>query len=63
MHVTLRKIQLFNNQHLQQLLKGIQKAQATTHPPKVRLPIKLDIMQDIKHLLLQKPQTYASTMI
>ena len=32
---------------LQQVIKGIQKEQAITRPPRVRLPITLDIMQGI----------------
>ena len=32
-------------------------------PPRVRLPITLSIMEDIKHLLLQKPQSYNTSMI
>lgn len=65
MHVSLEELQSFNQQltpRIQQTLKGIQKAQAATHPPKMRLPITLDIMQD-KHLLLRKPQSYTNIMI
>ena len=65
MHVTSGKLQHFNQQltpRLQQILKGIQKDQAGTHPPKVRLPIMLQILQDIKRLLSGKPQSYTNIM-
>ena len=65
MHVSSRQLQFFNQQltpRLQQTLKGIQKAQAATHPPKARLPITLDIMRDIIRLLSQKPQSYTNIM-
>ena len=65
MHVTSGKLQHFNQQltpRLQQILKGIRKDQAATHPPKVRLPITLQILQDIKRLLSGKPQSYTNTM-
>ena len=38
---------------LQQVIKGIQKKQAITRPPRVRLPITLDIMQGIQSVLAQ----------
>ena len=66
LHVAQGSLQYFNQQltpHLQQTLKGIQKTQTATNPPKPRLPITVDIMQDIKHLLLHKPQSYTNTMI
>ena len=65
MHVTSGKLQHFNQQltpRLQQILKGIRKDQAATRPPKVRLPITLQILQDIKRLLSGKPQSYTNTM-
>ena len=66
MHVTAGHHSKFNQQlspRLQQVLKGIQKTQAATQPPRIRLPITLSIMQDIKRLLLQKSQSYDNTMI
>lgn len=57
MHVTSGKLQHFNQQltpRLQQILKGIRKDQAATRPLKVQLPITLQILQDIKHLLSGK---------
>ena len=48
---------------LQQVLRGVQKIQAATMPPRVRLPITLTIMEDIKRLLQQKPQSYDNIMI
>ena len=65
MHVTSGKLQHFNQQltpRLQQILKGIRKEQAATHPPKVQLPITLQILQDIKHLLSGKPHSYTNVM-
>ena len=65
MHVTTRKLQHFNQQltpRLQQILKGIQRDQAATHPPKVQLLITLQIMQVIKRLLSGKPQSYTNVM-
>ena len=66
LHVTQGPLQYFNQQltpRLQQTLKGIQKTQTATNPPRPRLPITVDIMQDIKHLLLHKPWSYTNTMI
>ena len=48
---------------LQQVIKGIQKEQAITRPPRVRLPITLDIMQGIQSVLAQQPQKYYNIMI
>ena len=50
LHVTQGSLQYFNQQltpHLQQTLKGIQKTQTATNPPRPQLPITVDIMQDI----------------
>ena len=66
LHVTQGSLQYFNQQltlSLQQTLKGIQKTQTTTNPPRPQLPITVDIMQDIKHLLLHKPRCYTNTMM
>ena len=65
MHVISGKLQHFNQQltpRLQQILKGIRKDQAATRPPKVRLPITLQILQDIKRLLSGRPQSYTNTI-
>ena len=48
---------------LQQVIKGIQKEQAITRPPRIRLPITLDIMQGIHSVLAQQPQNYYNMMI
>lgn len=48
---------------LQLTLKGIQKSQIASHPPKVRLPITLQIMQDIKHYLAQQPQSHDNILL
>ena len=53
MHVSARLHNFFNAQltpHLQLTLKGTQKSQATGQPPRVRLPITLQIMGNIKAL-------------
>ena len=66
MHTTVGQHSYFSQQltpRLQQVLKGIQKAQSATQPSRVRLPITLSIMQDIKQLLLQKVQTRDNIMI
>ena len=66
MHVTVGQHSSFNHQltpRLQQVLKGIQKTQAATQSPRVRLPITLSIMQEIKRLLLKRPQSYDGIMI
>ena len=66
MHVTVGQHSSFNLQltpHLQQVLKGIQKTQAATQPPRTRLPITHFVMQKIKCLLLKRPQPYDNIMI
>ena len=66
MHVTAGQHSSFTQQltpRLQQVLKGIQKTQSITQPPWVRLPITLSIMQNMKHLLLQKPPSYDNVLI
>ena len=54
MHVSMGLHNFFNAQltpRLQLTLKGIQKNQASIHPPRVRLSITLQIMGSIKALL------------
>ena len=66
LHFTQGSLQYFNQQltpRLQQTLKGIHKTQTATNPQRPRLPITVDIMQDIKHLLLHKSRSYTNTMI
>ena len=66
LHVVQGSLQYFNQQltpRLQQTFKGIQRTLTATSPPRPQLPITVDIMQDIKHLLLHKPQSYTITMI
>ena len=66
LHVTAGQHSIFTQQltpRLQQVLKGIQKTQSASQPPRVRLPITLSILQHIKHLLLQKPPSYDNTLI
>ena len=66
MHVTAGMHSFFNLQltpRLQLILKGIQKSQSVTHPPRVRLPITIGIMKGIMHLISQKPKTYNNSMM
>ena len=66
MHVSMGLHNVFNAQltpRLQLTLKGIQKSQASTHPPRVRLPITLQIMGSIKALLSKQPHSYTNIMI
>ena len=48
---------------LHSVLKGIKKTQAITQPAKIRLPITLDIMKNIKNLLSRQPNSYLNIMI
>ena len=66
MYVSAGLYALFDKQltlRLQLTLKGIQKKQAVTKPPRVRLPITLQIMQNIKTLLAKQPDSYFNIMI
>ena len=56
----------FNQQltpRLQLILRGIRKHQSSTHVPRVRLPITVQILHSIRRLLSQKPKSYATTML
>ena len=56
----------FNNQLtpcLQLTLKGILKSQASTQPPRIRLPITSEIMERMKNLLSNQPSSYNNIMI
>ena len=48
---------------LQLILKGIQRNQATSHPPRVCLPITLQIMRSTYDLLTNQPHSYTSILI
>ena len=64
-HVTAGVHSYFSQQltpQLQQVLKGIQKSQTLTHPPRVRLPITIQIMENILQLLSQRPKSYMNVM-
>ena len=66
MHVTAGQHSIFTQQltpRLQQVLKGIQKTQSATQPPKVHLTITLSVMENMKCLLLQKPPSYDNVLI
>ena len=65
MHVTAGMHSFFNQQltpRLQQVLKGIQKSQPLTHSPRIRLPITIQIMENILQLLSQRPKFYMTVM-
>ena len=66
MHVSAGMYTIFNNQltpRLQLTLKGIQKSQAFTQPPRIQLPITLQIMESVKALLSNQPHSYFNIMI
>ena len=66
MHISAGLHNFFNTQltpRLQLTIKGIQKSQASAQPSRVRLPITLKIMGDIKALLSKQPHSYTSIMI
>ena len=66
MHVSAGLHNFFNAQltpRLQLTLKGIQKSQASAQPPRVRLPITLHIMENIKILLAKQPRSCTNIMI
>ena len=65
MLVTAGVHNFFNQQltpQLQQVLKGIQKSQTLTHPPRVCLPITIQIMGNILQLLSQRLKSYMTVM-
>ena len=65
MHVTAGVHSYFSQQltpRLQPVLKGIQKSQALTHPPRVCLPITIQILENILQLLSQRPKSYMNVM-
>ena len=66
MHVSAGLFSFFDKQltpRLQLTLKGIQKNQAVTQPPRIRLPITLQLMGNIKALLAKQPSSYSNIMI
>lgn len=66
MHVTTGQHSLFQQQltpRLQQVIKGIQRCQATSNPPRIRKPITLDIMKAIFSLLSKRPPSHDNIMI
>ena len=66
MHVSKGLHDKFNQQltlWLQLILRGIKKHQASSHPPRIRLPIAIHILHSIRRLLSQKPHSYANTML
>ena len=48
---------------LEQVLRGIKKEQSYRFPTKIRLPITIQIMRQIKELLLQTPHDYNSILM
>ena len=66
MHVSAGLFSFFDKQltpRLQLTLKGIQKNQAVTQSPRIRLPITLQLMGNIKALLAKQPSSYSNIMI
>ena len=49
--------------HLDQLMRGIQKEKCKTCSPKVRLPITMGVMAQMKFVLTKYSKNYQSTMI
>ena len=66
LHVSAGLHDHFNLQltpRLQQVLWGIKKHQAFTHPQRVCLPITFQLMCKIKDILSQEPQYYTNIML
>ena len=66
MHVLQGMHNSFSQQltpRLQIILKGIKKHQAGSHPPRVRLPITIQILKQIRGILLQKKPSYSAVML
>ena len=66
MHVSKGLHNQFNQQltpRIQLILRGIKKHQASTHSPRIRLPITIQILHSIRRLLSQKPRSHANTML
>ena len=68
MHISAGVHNFFNEKEqltpcLQLTIKRIQKSQASAKPSRIRLPITLKIMGDIKALLSEQPHSYTSIMI
>lgn len=66
MHVIVGLHTHFSQQltpRLQLTLNGIKRSQVASSPPRVRLPITLQLMQKIKNLLLQQPDSYDTIML
>ena len=66
MHVATGQQAIYGSQrtpHLQQVLKGIKKIQASSLPPQIRSTITLDIMNSIFHLHLTKFPSSEKVMI
>ena len=66
MHMSAGMFSFFDKQltpRLQLTLKGIRKTQAVSQPPRIRLPITLQIMGNIKTLLARQPSSHYNIMI
>ena len=66
MHVSAEMHTIFNNQLMPRIhltLEGIQRSQASTQPPRIKLPITLQILESIKTLLSTQPHSYLKIMI
>ena len=65
-HVAARKHNTFQSQlmpRLHQVMKGICKLTAISKPPRVHLPITIDIMQGIHTALSNEPDTHSNKMM
>ena len=65
-HLEVGKSGVFTDQLtpcLHEVLHGIKKEQSRTRPPRVRLTITIDIMQDIRHQLDKDPANEHNIML
>jgi len=66
MHISSGHYKLFETQitpKIELVLKGIKKSQASTKPPRARLPITSAIMAQIKSFLSRNPHLYNNIML
>ena len=66
LHIAARMHQTFSSQltpRVQQVVRGIRKAQALEKPTQLRLPVTIDIMLKIKAILSSDPHKYHNIMM
>ena len=66
LHVATGKHTHFSSQltpRVQQVLTGIQRDQASTLEPRIRLPITIDLMRQLQTLFSRKPHNYHYIML